>query len=382
MNAPQSVLVAQTIYLGDLVLTLPLLSALHRAYPGARIDALVHKGLAGVVEGHPAVTCVHSFDKEGIHRGMSGVVRLSRELRRYAYDVAIVLPGSLRTALVPFLAGIPVRIGGDSGTGLLMFEDMLTFPEEIRKSPGAFPILHIERLARALGRRRSVITSLFTDVVSLDRALPVAWRHLQLLAPLGIRADVRSPLEFSLAASQEDSDAVARLVGSHEGGSIIGLAPGSAWPTKRWPSANFVALAHGLVAAGKTVAIVGGDGDAVLASEIEAAVGKDAVINGCGTLSVRKTAELLRLCTVLVTNDSAPAHICRAVGTPCITLLGPTVREFGFAHDAFPNVTVETPGLECRPCTSHGGGQCPLGTHVCMTAISPERVLQTVLSFG
>ena len=82
---------------------------------------------------------------------MKGIIRLARELRHYSYDVAIVLPGSLRTALIPFLAGIPVRIGGDSGTGILMFEDMLTFPEEIRRSPGAFPILQIERLARSLG---------------------------------------------------------------------------------------------------------------------------------------------------------------------------------------------------------------------------------------
>jgi heptosyltransferase II len=381
MNAhPGKILVAQTIYLGDLVLTLPLLSALRRALPDARIDVLVQAGLEDVVMAHPVVSRVHSFEKQGRHRGLRGIHRLAATLRAERYDLALVLPGSLRTTLAVWLARIPVRIGGNIGSGLLLFEDMLKFPGELKYSPGAVPVIYIEKWIRRLFPGKSIAGALCTRCVAIDRARSAPHRHLQLLEPLGIAPGPHDPLDFGLVPNGAAITEVDAVMRNHTGASFVAIASGSAWPTKRWPTEFFAAVACGLTEKGRTVVLVGGAEDRTVADAIVAAVHPDGVINTCGSLAPTSVVELLHRCELLVTNDSAPAHLAQAAGTPCITILGPTIRAFGFAHDAGRNVIVENASLTCRPCTPHGGNRCPLGTHVCMTSIEPRTVLGYALS--
>jgi heptosyltransferase II len=379
---PQRILVAQTIYLGDLVLSLPLLHALHRAFPDTAIDLLIRAGLEDLVQDHPAISHIYTYDKRTAYRGVQGTLRLAHELRTGNHDVAIVLPGSVRTALAACLARIPVRIGTDVGSGILLFEDLLTFPRELRRSPGSWPLLPLERFWRLFSPGTSVVSTLFTDVVKIDRSLPAAARHLQLLAPLGIAPSPSEQLEFGITVTDEHRCRIAEILGPHSASPLVGIAPGSRWATKQWPVRSFAQVARGLVAAGKRVVVVGGIEDRPLGVTIASASGPAAVVNACGLLSLRSTVEMLRRCSVLLTNDSAPAHLARAAGTPCITLLGPTHTAFGFAHHDPPNLIAEAPDVACRPCTVHGGDRCPLGTHSCMTTIQPEHVLAMALRFG
>jgi heptosyltransferase II len=379
--APQRILVAQTIYLGDLVLSLPLLSLLQRAFPHSTIDVLVQAGLEDIVQDHPAVSRIFRYDKQTVHHGVRGMLRLARELHQAKHDVAIILPGSVRTAAVACLARIPVRIGPDIGTGILLFEDLLTFPRELRQSPGSWPLVPLDHFWRFFSTGRSIVSTLLTEVVTIDRTLPASARHIQLLSPLGIHPDLSGPFEFAVTTTDDHRDQTRRLLGEHPREPLVGIAPGSMWATKRWPMRSFEQVVQGLVTAGCSVVIVGGIEDEALGDAIVSAAGSPAVINSCGLLSLRGTVEMLRRCRVLLTNDSAPAHLARAAGTPCITLLGPTHRAFGFAHEEPPNVVIEAENLSCRPCTAHGGDRCPIGTHACMTAIRPDRVLQIALTF-
>src|SRR3990172_7654313 len=100
------ILVAQTIFLGDLVLTIPLLQHLRQAYPTAQIDVLVANGMEGLLDSHPAVSSIITYDKTARDKGLIGMWRMARRLRREGYSLALVLPGSIRTALVVYLAGI------------------------------------------------------------------------------------------------------------------------------------------------------------------------------------------------------------------------------------------------------------------------------------
>jgi heptosyltransferase-2 len=146
------------------------------------------------------------------------------------------------------------------------------------------------------------------------------------------------------------------------------------WPTKRWP--HFAELARAL--AGETrLVVVGGADDAPLAGEISAAAGPD-VIDATGRLSLLGSAELIRRCAVLVTNDSAPQHLASAMGTPTVTAFGPTVREFGFGPLAPGSTTIGVSGLACRPCDRHGPTRCPLGHWRCMRELTVETALEAV----
>jgi heptosyltransferase-2 len=155
---------------------------------------------------------------------------------------------------------------------------------------------------------------------------------------------------------------------------MIALAPGSVWATKRWPF--YPALAR-LLSARARVVVIGGKDDAPLAAEIVTTVG-DRAIDATGQLSLLGSAELIRRSALLVTNDSSPQHLASAMGTPTVTVFGPTVPEFGFGPLAPRSRTAGVHGLDCRPCDRHGPQQCPLGHWRCMRDLGAEMVEELV----
>lgn len=371
------ILVAQTIYPGDLVLTLPLLQHLHESYQGATLDLLVARGMEDLVSSHPAVSNVLTYDKSGAQKGWTGTVTLANVLKSKDYSVALVLPGSVRTCIAVWLARIPRRIGTDQSSGMMLFADVVKFPDAMSSSPNAWLVLPAERLWNAMTGRNSVVSSLFTDVVKLDRRKNAIERHLQLLEPLGISVKK----EFSrprLYPRSEDINAIDAIVTVRPENTMIALAPGSTWATKRWGVQRFADLAQAILNSGMDVVIVGGPEDRELGQHIAAILPSGRAMNLCGNLSFLESAELLRRCAALVTNDTAVMHIAAAMGTPCVAIFGPTATEFGFTPAGTDHMILQKTGLPCRPCTPHGGMVCPVGTHECMTAITIEEVLMAV----
>jgi heptosyltransferase-2 len=123
---------------------------------------------------------------------------------------------------------------------------------------------------------------------------------------------------------------------------------------------------------------VGGQSDVEICRRIEAHSNPDRVWSFAGELSLLESAELIRRCAVLISNDSAPMHLGVAVRTPVIAIFGATVPEFGFAPHGTHDEIVEVSGLACRPCGIHGGRRCPIGTFDCMLNITPDDVLSQV----
>jgi heptosyltransferase-2 len=371
------ILIAQTLFLGDLILTVPLIQHLRRAYPDAQVDLLVAKGMERLLASHPAVSSVFTYDKVGRESGLLGVQKLVRRLRKEAYSLAIILPGSIRTALAVYLARIPRRIGTNQSTGLLLFADRVKFPQELKSSPHARPVLLAERIWRASGGRGSFVSPLFTDVVSLNLKYDTIRRHLQLLSPLGILIE-ETLLQPKLFPSPADVKRVDELLSGKASGNLIAIAPGSLWATKRWPLDHYKSLVGGLIQGGCTVVLIGGEDDAELYELLAQHFPSDRVLNGCGCFTPLQSAEMLKRSRVLVTNDSAPMHLAAAVGTPCVAIFGPTVPEFGFTPFGPQHIIIERKALWCRPCTPHGGVRCPIGTHEFMTEISVNEVSQAV----
>jgi heptosyltransferase-2 len=115
---------------------------------------------------------------------------------------------------------------------------------------------------------------------------------------------------------------------------------------------------------------------------VEGGEGRRRVVNACGKLTLRQSAALIGRASALVTNDSAPLHLATAMGTPVVALFGPTVTEFGFGPMRAGDVALGVDGLLCRPCSSHGPPQCPLGHHRCMRELTVAAVWAAIEDLG
>ncbi len=324
-------LVIQTSFLGDAVLTTPLLSQL--ANRGA-VDVVTTPAAAALLVNHPAVRRVIPYDKRDSERGLMGLWMLGRRLRATGYDVAILAQGSWRSAALALLAGIPSRIGFDTSAGRLLYTKRVVYRDDLH---------HAARL-------------------------------LMLARPNG-REPTEDELQPSLVPGQAERAAVDALLGDRasRGKALVALAPGSIWGTKRWPFYPELARALADVA---QIVVVGSETDAQFAAAVnDAAPG---ALDATGRLSLLASAELIGRCRILVTNDSAPMHLASAMGTPTVAIFGPTVPDFGFGPLAPRSVVVGHDALPCRPCDRHGPHRCPLGHHRCMRDLPPALVAERV----
>ena len=321
-----SVLVIQTAFLGDVVLTTPLLSLLAERH--GPVDVVTTPAAASLLENHPAVREVVRYDKHGSARGWRGLRQVGAALRARRYRRVYLPHRSLRSAALALWSGAAERIGfGDS--------------------PGA--ITYTRRVRR-----------------------PREGHEVERLLALAELTGVEAP-PVTLGLSAEDYTAAdAWLTSSGVGPRFVALAPGSVWGTKRWP--YYAELAAALE---RTSVIVGGPDDVTLAKTIVAAA-RGRAFSAAGALDLRGSAALLQRAAVLVTNDSAPLHLATAVGTPVIALFGPTVPDFGFGPRRMGDLALGREGLACRPCSRHGPETCPLGHHRCMRELSVDVVAQAV----
>lgn len=327
-------LVVQTAFLGDVVLTTPLLSALAERH--GPVDVVTTPAAAPLLETHPAVRRVIPYAKRGADAGFRGLARLARRLRAEAYPIAYLPHRSLRSAALTLMAGIPRRIGFTTGWRLLYTGTRL-------RPTGGHEIDRLLALADVTPRHQTTPTLALTasDVAAVDAALRAA--------------DIAPP--------------------------FLAFAPGSIWGSKRWP--HYATLGVRLVGRAAVV-VVGGAEDAALGEEITAAVGRAGgrSLSLCGRLTLRQSAALIRKAQALVTNDSAPLHFAQAVGTPTVALFGSTVPAFGFGPRGPRDRTVGIDDLPCRPCSAHGPARCPLGHHLCMQSITIENVMHAIEETG
>jgi heptosyltransferase-2 len=325
-NSPT--LVIQTAFLGDVILSTPLLSALAEQH--GPVDVVTTPLAAPLLETHPAVRQVFPYDKRQADRGWHGLKTLANSLQKQQYGRAYLPHRSLRTAALALLARIPSRIGY-GGSWSFLYTEARTKPRTGHET---------------------------------DRLLALANEASGVYRP-------------QLRPTPEDERVAAGLID----GDFVALAPGSIWGSKRWP---YYAELAAQLAAKTAVVVVGGVEDKGLGDDIVQAVrpsGRPA-INACGKLTLRQSAALIGRAALLVTNDSAPLHLATAMGTPVVALFGPTVTEFGFGPLRAGDVALSVDELRCRPCSPHGPPQCPLGHHRCMRDLTVAAVRAAIEELG
>lgn len=325
-------LVIQTSFLGDTILTTPLLAQLANRGP---VDIVTTPASAALLANLPAVRTIIPYDKRDADRGLIGLWRLARRLRANRYDIALMAQGSWRSAALALLAGVPSRVGFDTSAGRLLYNKRVPYRDDLH---------HAARL-------------------------------LMLARPNG-REPFPEEMRPSLAPGQQERGDVDRLLGNANvsaGETLVGLAPGSVWGTKRWPYYPELAA---LLADRARIVVLGSSADASLAAAIASAAPH--VIDATGKLSLLASAELVGRCAALVTNDSAPLHLASAMQTPTLAIFGPTVPEFGFGPLAARSSVVGHDDLACRPCDRHGPQRCPLQHFRCMRELTAAMVAERV----
>ncbi|WFS62856.1 lipopolysaccharide heptosyltransferase II [Pseudodesulfovibrio thermohalotolerans] len=325
----------QTAFLGDAVLTLPLLRALKDRYPDAEIHFFVRAGVEPVFTGQPEIARVRPFAKRGAQKSLKAAVRIGRDFGREGFDLWISAHASLRSAVVARATGISRRIG--------------------YRAPWYNRFAYTETVDRR-----------FDELAEIERLM-------ELVRPLGI--DGPAP-EARLVLPSGAMRAAERIRGGIDADRpVLGIHPGSTWPTKCWPEEYFSEIVRRASDGGAHVLVFAGPGEEEVAERIidGAEVAPHHVTNLAGKLSLPKLAACLGKLDAYLTNDSGPMHLAWTQDVPLVALFGPTVESLGFFPRGANSTVLETE-LNCRPCGLHGPRKCPKGHFRCMKELTPDRV--------
>ena len=350
MPAPvEKILVRSVNWLGDAVMTTPALMRLRQARPEARITLLSPEKLAGLWERQPFVDEVLTFS------GAETVWQVGRLLRDKGFGAGIAFPNSMRSALELWLARIPNRIG--AGRGLLL-------TQSVGRRGGA-----MEMRKRTASEVRARVRA-----GSQPESVPAEAHHvhhyLHLVGALGASVEPLAPRIDVSAEAMEDVRGKFGLTRSARQ-PWFGLNPGAEYgPAKRWPAERFVEAAVALRR--KTNCrwvIFGGAGDRDLAEKIAHKAGEP-ILNLAGKTSLRELAAALKLCDLVLTNDTGPMHLAAAVGARMVAIFGSTSPELTGPIFS-PRARIVRQPVPCAPCFLR---ECPIDLR-CLRGIDPEMVV-------
>jgi heptosyltransferase-2 len=357
---PESILVRGLNWLGDAVMCAPALWRLRQARPAARLTLLTPEKLAGLWERQPFLDEVLAFSSA------ESLFQVSRRLREKKFTAALAFPNSARSALELWLARIPIRIGAArAGRTFLL-------TQAIRPLPGAIRMR--KRSAREIARR--------IQSGGGGTLFPAAAHHvhhyLQLAAALGASPEPLPPrLEVGEAEMEEvrEKFGLARVAGRP----WFGLVPGAEYgPAKRWPPERFAGAALALREKTRCRwAVFGTGAERALAESIVAGIARGAgepALNLAGQTSLRQLAAALKICDLVLTNDTGPMHLAAAVGAPVTVIFGSTSPELtGPLFSA--QAQVVRGHAPCAPCFRR---QCPIDLR-CLRQIEVEQVVAAAL---
>ena len=372
---PEKILIRSVNWLGDAVMTMPAVNSLRKALPEAHITMFTPEKLADLWR-PPSVDAVLTFSNE------ESIWQIARRLRAEKFDIAVIMPFSFHAALEACLAGIPRRIGyGHRGRAFLLSQPLEKIPgiEEIRK--------------RSPEEVRQIVQS--GAPASRPRIPPTShhvYRDLNLVAALGADPAPQAP---RMTIGNEEMDAIAQrfCLKRHTPDSpLFGMNPGAEYgKAKRWPEERFIAAATEIqTRTGCRWALFGGPADTELTGRIADAVQSEAdgrrraanrptekvVWNLGGATSLRELCAVLKMCALVVTNDTGPMHLAAAVGSPVVVPFGSTSPEFtGPGLPGADRNRLLVSEAACSPCFLR---ECPIDLR-CMNGISVQSVTQAIL---
>lgn len=338
--------ILQTAFLGDLILTIPLLKCLRLFFRESHIHLVVRHGFKDVLEDQ------NLFDSISEHKKGSGTSALINSLKHPIQNTdtqmdnqtIILAQRSFRSGLAARLSGAQKIIG--------------------HRGSGAWPFL-----------TRQVP---FRDVHESERLLDL------IRSAIGEKLPIAQDM-FHMSVSQQSKESAASLLGELQEGRYLAVAPGSAWNTKRWPASRYGRLISAFWKEFKLPSVIVGSSDESRIAQKVMAYSSPRPLDLTGFTDFTALKGIIQGAKAFVSGDTGTAHIAAAFRIPQITIFGPTKPEQGFTPLSPEAVVVDYP-CPCRPCGKHGSKRCPIpyskdkdyGNMACMKSISVEKIMNTL----
>ena len=338
------ILIIAPNWIGDAVMTEPLLASLKEQYPEANIDVLASTWVAPIYRACPEVHEVIEAKFEHKQLQWSLRKKLAKELAIKKYQACFVLPNSLKSALIPWLANIPFRVGyrGELRFGLINLS--LDNPSKVNRPPMVDHYLALSQLLNE-GQVASTLSNL--------------------VPRLNVSSTANQSVQTKLLNAKVDP------------ANVYVMCPGAEYgPTKRWPTSHFAQLAQQLIASNphSQIILLGSKGDNALAQEIQFQAKQDShIYNWCGDTSLDEAIALIGMSKAVISNDSGLMHIAAALKTPQVAIFGSS--DPAHTPPLSDKAKVIWLNLPCSPCHKR---ECPLGHLKCLNDILPEQVFATL----
>lgn len=329
MTEPGKILLIQTSFIGDVILSTAALEQLHDHWPAAKITVLVRKGVESLFSGHPFIHEVNTWDKS--NPKVPSLRKLIKGIRQERYDAVITLHRFASSGFLCAFSKAPIRAGFDKNPLSRLFTHR---------------VAHLFDGRHEVDRNQALIARVTGELPS-TQAKP------------------------RLYPTSSDRDAIQSL----QSEPYICIAPTSVWATKAWPPSKWIALINELPT-NHHVHLLGAAGDRAQCDAIIKEVTHPAAHNLCGELSLLQSAALMKGAVMNYCNDSAPMHLASAVDAPITAVYCSTVPAFGFGPLSTQSRIVETKAnLKCRPCGLHGHQECPEGHFKCAQTIEVDQLI-------
>ena len=331
------VVVRGTNWVGDSVMTVPALRALRRVLPEAEITLAIRPGTQGLFADAEFVDNILVYDR----RGLLSVMAQVRKWRQGAFDLAILFQNAFEAALIPFLAGVPLRLGYATEARQPMLTHPVSLPDWRTTRHEVFYYLYL--------------------VTALEQLL------------FGTSSICEQEPDAGLELSESRKEEATRLLNSHgvtSESKLVAICPGSINSrAKRWPAEAYAALADLLIEDHSQVLLIGSKEEMDVSHQVTTRMRHQATVL-TGQTSLDQITAVLGLVDLVVTNDTGPAHVAAALGRPTLVIFGPTnpltTRPFSLRAEILRHPP------ECAPCMLR---DCPID-HRCMTAITVEEVFE------
>ena len=323
------ILIIRFSSLGDVVMASAAVEALNSKFPEAGVHVLTKNAYVLLFEGDEHVEKVVGI------QGQESPFEIVRLLGRRSFDAVIDLHGSLRSRIVTALVRSPLKL-------------------RVNKHS-------LARRAMVWSRNR------------FRRSFDVLGNYLETLSPLGISGRVFPRL---VPDSEDVKKADGLLRGLEK--SVIGLAPGSKHPTKRWSGKSYASLADNIARNGFFPVFIGDENDVGIIERIREQMAEES-LSLAGKIDLAVTTGVISCFRCLVTNDSGPMHIAGALGTPFVAIFGPTHPNLGFVP-GYPSGSIMHSGVLCSPCSIHGEKNCRMKRRLCMEEITGEMVMGKIVN--
>lgn len=327
-----NILIIHTAFIGDIVLSTPLISKINKKYPNSNIYYLTTPAGAEILANNPLIKEIIVYDKKGKDKSLSGFFRIIKLIKSYNFYSAYIPHRYLRSRLIAFLGKIPQRIGYDIN----------------------FSKIFLNKKVEYLTSRHEV-----------DRLLNL------------VDCDNFTDKEIHLYPNEENKRKIDKIWKDNgiKNKKTLVIAPGSVWFTKKWPYDYWLELLDMFKNKENIQIILVGakkDNDERFNKYTN-------IINLIGKTNLLDLAELLRQSDLLIGNDSSPIHIASAFNTRIIAIFGATVPSLGFSPWSKNSIVMENNDITCRPCSIHGGNKCPKEHFKCMKEVKPQIVYSRII---